>query len=236
MYHVLTSLRFMILWMIGLCASAVGAILGITVLLPVLLRVMTSLPFMPVSGTAQTVVWMALFALISGIPLGLLIGSVQKGLMRQKFHAEFRWWLFVSVLGAIFGVVISEFVSLSMADHLGAYLQELRNFNNVRPPDIRALAIYVVLLYSPPIVMMSLLQTLVLRLYTRASWLWVLAHIVSAIVFSTLLYTLILTGGLFIFVGWLGLIVLVLSPGIITGFTMLFLLTLIRRPWWPEEI
>lgn len=236
MYHVLTSLRFMILWMIGLCASAVGAILGITVLLPVLLRVMTSLPFMPVSGTAQTVVWMALFALISGIPLGLLIGSVQKGLMRQKFHAEFRWWLFVSVLGAIFGVVISEFVSLSMADHLGAYLQELRNFNNLRPPDIRALAIYVVLLYSPPIVMMSLLQTLVLRLYTRASWLWVLAHIVSAIVFSTLLYTLILTGGLFIFVGWLGLIVLVLSPGIITGFTLLFLLTLIRRPWWPEEI
>lgn len=236
MYHILTSLRFMILWMIGLCASIFGAIVGITVLLPLLTRLVVSLPFFPVAGMAQTLIFMAFFAIVCGLPLGLLIGSVQKGLMRQRFHAEFRWWLFVSVLGAIFGVVISEFVSLSMADHLGAYLQELRQFNNLRPPDIRALALYVVLIYSPPIVMMSVLQTLVLRLYTRAAWLWVLAHIVSAIVFSTLLYTLLLTGGLFIFVGWLGLLVLVFSPGIITGFTMLFLLTLIRRPWWPEEI
>jgi len=236
MYHVLTSLRFMILWMIGLCASIFGATVGITILLPLLTRLTVSLPFLPAAGTAQIVIYMALIAIVCGIPLGLLVGSVQKGLMRQKFHADFRWWLFVSVLGAIFGVVISEFATFIMVDHMGAYLQELRNFNNVRPPDVRAVAIYTVLIYSPPIVMMSVLQTLVLRLYTRAAWLWVLAHIVSAIVFSTLLYTLILTGGLFIFVGWLGLIVLVLSPGIITGFTLLFLLTLIRRPWWPEEM
>ena len=236
MYHFLTSIRFMFLWMIGLCLSAIGALIGVSVLLPVLTRLVVSLPFMPAAGTAQTVVYMALFAIGSGIPLGLLIGSVQKSLVRQKFHVEFRWWLFVSVLGAIFGVIVSEFVALTMADQLGSYIDQLRQFNNVRPPDVRALAIYIVLLYSPPIVMMSILQTLVLRLYTRASWLWVLAHIVSAILFSTLLYTLILTGGLFIFVGWLGALLLVLSPGIITGFTLLFLMTLIRKPWWPEEI
>jgi hypothetical protein len=132
----------------------------------------------------------------------------------------------------VFGAVV---VSIRLGEYANLYIGEISKLERLRPPDLRTIALSNTLIFSLPIIGMSLLQTLVMRLYTRAAWLWVLAHIVSAMVFFTLLYTLLVSGGILIFIGWLGVLLLLASPGIITGFTVLFLLHLIRTPWWPEE-
>ncbi|QPC83414.1 hypothetical protein G4Y79_03255 [Phototrophicus methaneseepsis] len=235
MYYFLTSLRFIILWIIGLVISAVLSVVSTGIILPLLARFLVSTPWVPVSTEGQLMFYVALVVIGSGFILGMLIGGMQRWLLQMKFGGEFRWWVIVSILGAMLGVAGSVIIGLQLKDSASLYITEVTHLVKVRPPDIRTWALSNTLIFSLPIIGMSLLQTLVLRLYTRAAWLWVLAHIVSAVVFFTLLYTLVVSGAVFIFVGWLGVLITLAAPGIITGFTMLFLLLLIRTPWWPEE-
>src|SRR5688572_4234165 len=99
MYKVMTSLRFMALWLVGgLVTLALAAVAGAFSLLG--LSLTTGVAYL-VGGYSLRYILLALallFMSLFGLVVGLVSGILQKGTMQQKYEADFRWWRVLSAL------------------------------------------------------------------------------------------------------------------------------------------
>lgn len=224
MRDMMTSMRFMMLWVMG------GAFALLTVLI---VAVLLTLLF----SSIATVIWakremsptfpevlLLLVALLSliGAWMGTIISSLQKALMRQKSGEGYRGWVFVSIIGAIIGVNAAVFVlSLQAAPYIN-------NLQMPPRPILFALATQMVVI---PLAMMSFAQMFVLNESVRGAWTWVLANMVAGLVFVTLVLSGITFGVNTTMVGVsaVGLLLTLFAPGIVTGFAMLWLIVNNRR-------
>jgi|GEM_PF-2720032 len=228
MYQVLTSLRFILLWVLGISLSGLAAAIGAVLLLPLTVPLVLKVLILPWAGLLTA-------AAVVAVLLALLVGNVQGWLLRQKFRGEFRGWLIVSLIGAFVGTLAAGVMAGMLAEEVGVLVEKLTRLQRPNLPDLRLIAAYAALIGGLPGIGLSLGQSLVMGRYTRAAWLWVLAHIVSPLTVYALLLAGLTSGVGFITLSIPVLLLVLAAPGIVTGFTALFLLTLIRRPWWPEE-
>lgn len=143
---------------------------------------------------------------VIGAIIGGCMASLQRWLLRAKLYwIADRWMRWTMIGGAVgAGVVVA---STSIIENiLPAYYYDDNFF-----------------LYYLPIFLtvVSAFQVIELRHAVKQSWLWIIANIVAGLVFAGLL-----TGNQVDSSGWLALglgLLAILSLGLITGFTMLFL-------------
>jgi hypothetical protein len=152
---------------------------------------------------------------IMGIVFGLIYGSVQKSLLRQKTDEPWRGWLIASMVGGTIGLDITM---LLVAGQLIPYLQSLL----LPPPDM---LVWIGLIVSTiPFAVLALAQTVVLWRHVHGAWTWVLANLVGGIV----MFGLIAAGAFSWAVGplWTMLLMLGLAaaPAVVTGFAMVWLI------------
>jgi len=101
-----------------------------------------------------------IFMLFALIP-GMIVAVVQKALIRRNFHVDLRYWLPISFVGWLLGGFAIQFALNSGLDD-------------------RQVALQVISIILIP----TLMQTALLRRYVRAAWLWVMANITGAFLFS----------------------------------------------------
>ena len=217
MRGVFSNLRFMLMWVVGgvfaLYSSLLAAIIifiGGGVLAFVIWSGYDQLP-----DTPSVIIYsFAVYSLI-GLAFGLIIGSIQKPLLRQKTDEFWQGWRIASIIGGILGV-----------DILAALLvQQTGFFFNIRTlPPAELLWVMALQVLVIPLALLSFCQMFVLARYVRGAWTWVLAHVVAGIVLFSLLMTgIVASSGAFL-LGLLLLLAVSTAPMIVTGFAMIWLL------------
>jgi hypothetical protein len=219
---VLTSVRFMVLWILGNMAALyatlfVGVLAIIASVIIVAIAALT--PSVP-TATVAAVLVLAAFAFI-GAMMGLITGSIQKGVLRQRYRARFDGWVLASVIGGALGMLITAII-------IGEPIRQ--SIANLTLPKREAFIFYGALPAVVPLAGLGALQTVVLLRYAKAAWLWLLANVVSGLVLFALLLSLT-SGGLVL---WVLLIGVSAAPAIVTGFALLWLLTFNARSHWPD--
>jgi hypothetical protein len=223
MYKVMTSVRFMVLWLAGgLVTLVLAAIAAAFSLLG--LSLTTGIAYM-VGGYSLRYVLLALallFMTLFGLVAGFVAGALQKSTMRQKYDAQFRWWRTLSALGGGLGMFLTGIA-------LNVPLQRILLTWTL--PSKNIILFYGALPVVLPLAVMGLLQWFVLQRYVHGAWTWILANGVGGLVLYSLLVSTVLTGGITLPL----LLVAVVAPWIISGFTMIWLFQFNSRSTWPDD-
>lgn len=149
-----------------------------------------------------------LLTLLAVPVIGAIIGGcmafLQRWLLRTKLYWAADKWTRWTMIGGAVGASVAIFVANIIQELSPTYYYNDEFF-----------------LYLLPIFLgvVSVFQVLALRHAVKQSWLWIIANIVAGIVFAG-----VLIGNQYNLSLYLAIIVLsVISLGLITGFTMLFL-------------
>jgi hypothetical protein len=217
MRNVLTSMRFMVFWILG----SVIALYGTVVLTIVVLFASSLVAAFIFMITQQELTFLAaliftavVWSLI-GLLMGLIVGSVQKSLLQQKTEESWQGWIIASALGGIIGLNITGFT-------VGRQIMTLIATLTIPPKEaIIVLALQLLLI---PLATLGICQAGILMRYVHGAWTWVLANVVGGIVVVSLGIATA-TGAI---VAPFSVIITVLAlsaaPGIVTGFAMLWLI------------
>lgn len=222
MHNVFNGARFLISWAVlnvvavaGCFIGAIAVLIGFTVVMSRLID--GALPSVMILRVAYVTL-----VLLLGLVMGGIVGSLQKGVLKQHFSAEFTGWVRLSILGAAAGMLVGSLVAIGLSEQIRTAIE------NLTIPDRKTTMLLLTVPVSVPVISISFAQMFILFRYSAAAWLWVLAHIVSLLAISTLL-SAAFTSFAAPLIALTFLIAAICSPGIITGVTMLFLMRVIRR-------
>lgn len=156
--------------------------------------------------------------IIPGLSIGYIIGDIQYNLLRDFLDWTFIDWIKYSAIGGLIGGMAVLLLNLLLVNYLPQRLQWMM----VLPVFILPL---------------SLMQWRLLRDVAREAWMWVLANLTGAIVFSGLLFSLdplpfIERSPLIDIMMW---ILAASSFGFITGIVMLWLYERPLSEWDDED-
>jgi hypothetical protein len=227
MRNVLTSMRFILFWMLGSVIALYG-----TVLLAIIVLFASSLVaafiFM-ITQQELTLIGVMIFTAVVysliGLIMGLIIGNVQKTLLRQKTDELWQGWVIASVLGGIIGLNITGFT-------VGKQIMTMITSLTIPPQEtIFVLGLQLLVI---PLAILGICQAFILMRYVHGAWVWVLANVVGgAVVFSLGIATA--TGVMIApFSVLVTILVLSIVPGIVTGFAMVWLLNFNWKHNYPE--
>jgi hypothetical protein len=223
-FQVLTSVRFMLLWVLGslagLLVTAVGTLI-VTVIVSIALGFFYLSNSNPASPAMQGIVMVGFTCI--GALLGLVWGSLQKFVTCQKYQVQFRWWRRLSTLGGGIGMGLSA-IALSVPIKMMLL--------NMRLPDYRIFLFYGILPILIPLMCIGIAQFFVLNRYVHGAWAWILANVVGGLVVYALLFGLV-TSGIAVLV--IPVLFALAAPAIVTGFAMLFLFQFNARSTIPDE-
>jgi len=224
LYQVMTGIRFMLLWVVsGVVSIAVTLLAGFFAL--IVLSIALGFFYITGSNTASPVM-QGLVMLVCGIVgavMGFASGSLQKGVMTQKYGAEFRWWRSLSTLSGCIGLMLT---TLALSVPIKKMLVTMTL------PDPRILLFYGVLPIVIPLLCMGIAQWFVLNRYVYGAWAWILANVVAGLVMYSLLAALFTTATAILL---FPVVLAVAAPWIVTGFAMLWLFQFSVRGTWPDE-
>ena len=223
MRNVLTSMRFMLFWVLGSIIALYGSIVLALIIL-FASSLIAAFIFMITKSELTLVAAMIFTAIvysIIGLVMGLIIGSIQKNLLRQKTDATWNGWMIASAIGGLLGMNITGFT-------VGQQLARLVTTLTIPPKEVMIVLGLQLLLI--PLAALGLCQMAILWRYVRGAWTWVLANVVGGLVLFSLAVANA-AGAIFAPLSTI-IIVLLLSaaPGIITGFAMLWLIHFNWKP------
>ncbi|MGB1287563.1 MAG: hypothetical protein ACPG7F_13570 [Aggregatilineales bacterium] len=225
MHQVFTGSRFMLFWILG---SLVAVFLSVVatafaaIITSILVGMVILTDMLPPLMTTNVLAMIAFIGI--GSIMGLATGSLQVAVIQQKWNVAFTGWRWLSLVGGVVGVVLTALI-------IGVPLREA--FLNMQIPSQRILLTYGVFPFVMPLVCLSLAQLPVLMRYVRGAWLWVLANAVAGLVMYTLLMSII-SGATLIFWVWI-ILAMAVSPAIVTGFAMYFLMQFNQHPMLPGD-
>lgn len=217
MRNVLTSMRFMIFWILG----SVIALYGILVLAIIVLFASSLLAAFIFMMTQQelTLIGVIIFTMmvysLIGLIMGLIIGSVQKSLLQQKTDKLWQGWVIASAFGGFIGLNITGFT-------VGQQIMKI--ITSLTLPPQETILILGLQLLVIPLAILGICQVSILMRYVHGAWVWVLANVVGGvIVFSLGVATA--TGIVIMpFSALITVLALSVAPGITTGFAMVWLI------------
>lgn len=217
MRNVLTSMRFMLLWILGSVIALYGtALLSIIVLF--VSSLVAAFIFMMTQQELTLIVAMVFTAVvysIIGLIVGLIIGNMQKTLLRQKTDEFWQGWVTASIFGGIIGLNITGFT-------VGK--QVMTMITSLTIPPQETIFILGLQLLVIPLTILGICQTFILMRYVHGAWVWVLANVVGGIV----VFSLGIATATGVMIAPFSIIVIILAlsfvPGIISGFAMVWLL------------
>ena len=99
----------MLLWVLGNMAALYATLfVGVLALIAsaIIVAIAALTPSLPTASVAAVLV-LAAFAFV-GAMMGLITGSIQKGVMRQRYRARFDGWILASVIGGALGMLITD--------------------------------------------------------------------------------------------------------------------------------
>lgn len=218
MRNLMTNTRFMLLWSAGSIVSLFASTIVSIVLLVAGGFVATFL-FGEQSSAASPIallLFLSVFFSSIGLASGLVFGSVQKTMLRMHTREPWRGWLIASSIGGVLGI---DIVAVLLVVQGGGYLLWM-----VMPP-IETLFWFGFQVAVVFFGCLGLSQMFVLWKFVRGAWVWVLANIVAGVV----LYSLVAFGLLSLATSPLIVILLLFfvaaSPGIVTGFALVWLIS-----------
>jgi len=220
MRNIISSVRFMLLWVVSSVFS-LFTILIVSVILVAIFGVIGGILWVARQHTPtlmEVIIFNTILYTIIGIVMGLLLGVSQQYLIRLKSGEAFRGWVLASTIGSVIGANATFYV---LAHQIAEF-----SFTNLPPKEM--LIFYAFELVLIPLLCLSFVQMLVLWQYVRGVWTWVVAHLVGGLVLVSLvaaglthITNIAVASTLY---GTLLLLFVSAVPGIITGFTMLWLL------------
>jgi hypothetical protein len=226
MHKVMSSFRFILLWIPAMIFALIASLISFAIILLgasfVALYIWGGEA--TVSGTGAVIFALILYSTM-GAAMGLLYGSTQKALLRQKTDDPWRAWTLASVIGGIIGIVITLFI---LAPQLARYLTWLI----LPPPEV--LLLVGIQISTIPFACMSFAQIFVLGQHVHGAWTWVLANIVGGLLMFSLLAAGILGIGTTPLLAIAALLIVSAAPGIVTGFALLWLLNFNWKHDYPE--
>src|SRR5215207_8133021 len=179
MRNVLTSMRFMLFWILGSVIALYGTVV-LTIIILFASSLVAAFIFM-ITQQELTVFAAVLFTAVIwsliGLLLGLIIGSVQKSLLQQKTDESWQGWIIASALGGIIGLNITGFT-------VGRQIMTLIATLTIPPKEaILLLGLQLLLI---PLATIGICQASILMRYVNGAWAWVLANVVGGIVVVSL--------------------------------------------------
>lgn len=223
-HPILTSVRFMLLWIPG-SLLAMGVTVVIAFLTLLVGAIILGYYYLTGGNTLNPVTYaLALggFAFVGAV-MGLVTGIIQQSLMQQKFRGVFRGWRIASILSGAMGLLLSALA-------LGAPLKQA--LATLTLPNQGTLLVYGAVPIVIPLTCLGIAQWFILQRYVYGAWAWILANVVAGLVFFALLVAT-LTGGALVMP--ILAVAVVASPGIVTGFAMLWLFQFNARSMFPED-
>lgn len=141
---------------------------------------------------------------VAGAIMGGCMAFLQRWLLRTKLYWAADKWTRWTVIGGAIGACVA-IVSAMIVEEMSSYYYYMDEF----------------FLYLMPVFLgvVSVFQVLALRHAVKQSWLWIIANIVAGIVFAGVLVGNQYSSSLYLAI----MILSIVSLGLITGFTMLFL-------------
>ena len=217
MRNVLTSMRFMLFWILGSVLALYGTVV-LTIIILFASSLVAAFIFM-ITQQELTVFAAVLFTAvvwsIIGLLLGLIVGSVQKSLLQQKTEESWQGWIIASALGGIIGLNITGFT-------VGRQIMTLIATLTIPPKEaILLLGLQLLLI---PLATIGICQASILMRYVNGAWAWVLANVVSGIVVVSLGIATATGAIVAPFSVLITMLALSAAPGIVTGFAMLWLI------------
>lgn len=209
--------RFLRHWLVSsLGAWPTAAVACLIAWLPIAILSSLIAQFESLEFVAQGLLNLGIF-IIPGLSIGFIVGDIQYNLLRDFLDWTFIDWIKYSAIGGLVGGMAVFILNLLLVNYLPQRLQWMM----VLPVFILPL---------------SLMQWRLLRTVANEAWMWVLANLTGAIVFSGLLFNLhplpfIEHSPLIDIMMW---ILAASSFGFITGIVMLWLY---ERPLveWDDE-
>ena len=226
MRQLLTSMRFILLWIIGSVFSLGASLIGAVVIFTVSAFIATI--FYATQNRepnfTEMLIWGGVVYSIIGLVFGLMVGAMQKLLLRQKTDESWSGWLLMSAIGGVIGV---DILMLLLAQQLGIAI------NTMTLPPKEVLWLIGAQIFIIPFASLSVLQMFVLWRYVKGAWTWILANVVSGLVVYALLGAGLVSTGVFL-VSLLALLAVVAAAPIVTGFAMLWLINFNWKYTYPE--
>lgn len=226
MQQVMTSFRFILLWIPATIFALVASLISFATILfgGSLVALYIWGREDAISGDGILIFMLILYSLM-GLAMGLLYGSTQKVLLRQKTDEPWRGWTIASVIGGIIGVDLTIIL-------VGRQVAEYLLWFVMPPPEM--LFLLSIQITTIPFACMGLAQMFVLGRHVRGSWVWVLANIVGGLVLFSLIATGVFTLGATPLLSIAALLAVGAAPGIVTGFAMIWLLNFNWKHEYPE--
>lgn len=217
MHRLMSSFRFMLLWIPATIFALVASLVAFAVILfgGSLLAMLIWGEEITLAPVTILLAYSFVMYALMGLAMGFLYGSVQKALLRQKTDEVWRGWRTASVIGSIIGVVITIVL-------IGGQLAQYITWLVLPPPE--ALLIIGLSALTIPFACMSMAQFFVLRQHVDGAWTWILANIVGGIVMFSLIATGVYSIAATPLLTLIALLAVSAAPGIVTGFAMLWLL------------
>lgn len=226
MRQLLTSVRFIFLWIIGnvfsLYASLIGAVVIFTVSAFIAAMFYATQNREP--NMTEMLIWGGVVYSIIGAVFGTFIGTTQKALLRQKTDESWSGWMWTSIVGGIIGV---DVLMLLLAQQLGTAI------NGMTVPSQEVLWLIGAQIFIIPVACVGFMQMFVLWRYVHGAWTWLLANVVSGLVVFALLGAGLISTGVFLF-SLLALLAVTAAAPIVTGFAMLWLINFNWKYDYPE--
>lgn len=210
--------RFLRHWLVSaLGAWPVAGVACLVAWMPIAILSSLIAQFDALDIVARGLTTIALFT-IPGMSIGYVVGDMQHNLMRDFLDWTFIDWVKFSTIGGFLGGIAVIVSNLLFASYLPEHMQWM---------------------ITLPIFMLplSLLQWWLLRDSAREAWMWILANLVGAIVFSGLLFSrqpmpFVQTSPFVDVMMW---VLAATSLGIITGIVMLWLYEHPVSEWDDED-
>lgn len=216
------NLSFVLLWIAGWLLISLVTLLftGIGVM---------------VSGTIALALWVQeeqflvrmdyvlIFAMgmasLIGLMIGIILGTIQKRILRRHTNEAWGGWILSSTIGGMLGMV-ALVVIMGRQLTLSIMLLTLPTSLQLFWLGLQASVI--------PLGIVAFVQMFVLGRIVRGAWTWILANITAGIV----LFSLIAFSGVWLVTPLFSIpaaVLIACTPGIVTGFAMVWLLALNRR-------
>jgi len=227
MNNLLTSMRFMVMWIIGNVVSLYASLIMALIigLLSTLIATFFWTTGRAEPGTMSALLFSLIVYSLIGTMVGLLVGSIQKSLLRQKTDEDWQGWIIASIMGAILAVNVTGFL-------VGRQLIAL--VSTLTLPAKEVLLLMAIQVFLIPFACISMFQTTILMRYVRGSWAWILGNSVAGIVMFSLIAASFGSGAIAALTMVGTLLLLSVVPGIITGFTMIWLIHFNWKNRYPE--
>jgi hypothetical protein len=216
MQKVMSSFRFILLWIPATIFALIASLISFATILfgGSIVAIYIWGQEEVISGNGILIFMLVLYSMM-GVAMGLLYGSLQKALLRQKTDEPWRGWTTASVIGGIFGINLTIIL-------VGRQVAEYLLWFVMPPPEM--LFLLGIQVTTIPFACISFAQMFILGQHVRGAWTWVLANIVAGLVLFSLIAAGIFSIGTSPLLSIAALLALSAAPSIVTGFAMIFLL------------